>query len=110
MAQETERGCRRLWALVSSLPEEAATWREGKPVWTVQDELAAQAVERADVWGRLTFAAVARLGGVKISDSKLPKPPQINHPGRTAAQGGKKKPERDPKVIRAWFQRHLGAK
>lgn len=92
---------------MSSLPEEAATWREGKPAWTVQDELLAQAVERADVWGRLTFTAIARLGGAKVSDSRLPKPPQINHPGRTAAQKPKKKPETDARVIRRFFERHL---
>lgn len=90
------------------MPEEAATWREGKPLWTLSDELAAQSIERADVWGRLVFSAVAALGGAKVSDSKLPKPPQINHPGRTEARGQKKKPERDPRVIRAWFKRHLG--
>lgn len=95
---------------MSGLPGDAATWREERPPWTVQDELLAQSIERADVWGRLVFTAVAALGGAKVSESKLPKPPQINHPGRTAAQKEKKKPERDPRVIRDFFRRHLGGR
>lgn len=63
------------------------------------------------MWGRLTFQAIAALGGSRVRDSSLPKPPQINHPGRTAATRPKKKPERDPRVIRAWFERNMtGAK
>lgn len=99
-----------MWALVSGLPEEAATWREGKPLWTVADELAAQVVERSDFWGREIFRAVAASAGTEVFDSDLPPSPEINHPSRQAAREEKqpaKKPERDPKVIRAWFEQHM---
>lgn len=93
---------------MSGLPAEAETWREGKPLWTVADELAAQKLERDDVWNRLIVSCLIALGGSKVKESQLPKPPQINHPGRTAAEKPKKKPVTDAKTIRAWFEKNMG--
>lgn len=39
-------GLRRLWALVSGLPPQAAVWH--KEAWTTQDELLATLVEQSD--------------------------------------------------------------
>lgn len=67
-------GCRRLWALVRGLPVDAAVHRDGK-LWSQADELAAVAIERADVWGwRLTHAT----GRFR----KVPEMPPIKHPAR----------------------------
>lgn len=72
-------GCRRLWALVRGLPVDAAVWRDGKR-WTQADELAAIAIERADVWGhRLTVASRAFKG-------RIPEMPRIEHPDRVREQ------------------------
>lgn len=105
---------RRLWVLVNGLPlEEAATWadvRAQRPQWSTENELAARLIEATHHWGALTFH---RLHG--LSTGKWPKesdfPPvqqTIEHPDRPSAKGSKreKKPvERDPEVIKRFFQK-----
>lgn len=72
-------GARRLWALASGLPPEAAVWRDGS-AWSQQHELTAVALERADMWGHL----LAQVLGAKASD--LPAPIVMRHPDRQAAE------------------------
>lgn len=67
-------GCRRLWALVRGLPPDSALRRDGR-MWTQANEIAAVALERADVWGwRLTTATKAF--------KRVPEMPRFDHPDR----------------------------
>lgn len=47
-------GARRLWVMVSGLPESAALYREER--WTRQDEMLATLLELTDAWGRMNVA------------------------------------------------------
>ena len=73
---------RRILALIQGLPIDSATWRQDKPGWTNQDELAARAVEGVNHWGFIT----ARLLGAK-------KPPlverSLTHPDRPTDEAEK---------------------
>lgn len=67
-------GVRRVLALVTGLPLEAAAWRADGPDWTRQDELLAVNAEVADAGFRAVFQA---LGGKARG-----KPLRIEHPAR----------------------------
>jgi hypothetical protein len=67
-------GCRRLWALVSGLPPDAAVRRDGK-VWTTREELAARHIELE----RGLLRLIAQALGVKFTG---PPPEPIRHPDR----------------------------
>lgn len=82
-------GCRRLWALVSGLPAESATWRQES--WPIEAELAATQVELTDIWGRALFAA---LGGKPPGE-----PIHVQRPGETALPK-RKRGLSDPDEIR----------
>lgn len=91
-------GCRRLFALLVGLPEDAAVWREEMGGWSRQDELAAVAVEATDFWGRV----LAQMWGAK--DHELPDPVRIEHPDRVReAPAPKGNVVTDPREIAAWF-------
>ena len=67
-------GVRRLLALITGLPMDAAVWREERPQWTTDHELLATAAEVNDAGFRAVFQA---LGGKPKG-----KPLQIEHPHR----------------------------
>lgn len=91
-------GCRRLLALIEGLPADAAVWQDDHHGWTQAHELAALAVEVSDQWGRI----LAQAWGLK----KLPKPPEITHPGRPRSHPARKLTS-DPREIQAWFAQHM---
>lgn len=67
-------GVRRLLALITGLPMDAAVWREERPQWTTEHELLATVAEVNDAGFRALFAA---LGGKANG-----KPLRIEHPQR----------------------------
>lgn len=71
-------GCRRLCALISGLPADAALRRDGK-TWTVRHELAARQIEQEAALLR----AIAEALGVKF---RGPPPEPIKHPDRPVPQ------------------------
>jgi hypothetical protein len=99
-------GCRRLWALIESLPPDAATWRVDLRGWSLADELAAQQIETVDLWGRLTFQALHGLLAGK-RPKQMPDPIRIEHPGRVLRREPKPV-ERDASNIRQFFNKMKG--
>ena len=67
-------GVRRVLALVTGLPLEAAVWRQERPQWTTEHELLATVAEVIDGDLRAVYGA---LGG-RVRG----KPLRIEHPGR----------------------------
>lgn len=101
-AYQTE-SVRRVWALVTGLPAESATWVAD--AWTHQDEMLASAVELIDGWGRLHWVA---LGGDprKVDDAReygltvtRPTPPEPDHEVVHTT---------DTREIMRWFAEHSG--
>lgn len=94
-------GCRRLWALVRGLPDDAVVWREEHEQaqqWTTQDELGALLIEVTDMWGRAIAQPHYKRGS-------LPRPIRIPRPGDGPPQ--RKQIESDPKKIAAFFAEHF---
>lgn len=89
-------GVRRLLALIDGLPPDSAVGRDGK-AWTRQDEIAATAVERSELWSGIQ----AQMWGAKARD--LPPTIGFQHPDRKEAAAAPKKVSSDPDVIRAHF-------
>lgn len=93
-------GCRRLLALIRGLPEDAAIWRQDKPRWTQEHELAAATVEALNHWLPILAAQWAAKG------TKFPAPQRIfTHPDRPAER--QSRVTEDPDQIRSWFARHM---
>lgn len=84
---------RRLCALVRGLPPDSALHRNGAK-WTTQHEIAALAVERADMWWQVWVGMNAAKG------SKLPEGIGITHPDRP-------KPEREKRSKKALSARQI---
>lgn len=80
---------RRLCALVRGLPPDSALNRNGA-MWTTQHEIAALALERAEMWWQVQIGMNAAKG------SKLPEGIGISHPDRP-----KPEPEPKPKAMSA---------
>lgn len=79
---------------------EAAVWRQDKPVWTNEDERAAQIVEAINWQGYEVLSGLILMAGGKPS---LPEPQRIQHPDRP--EPVKPKPElvTDPDEIANFF-------
>lgn len=84
---------RRLWALVRSLPADAAIRREGK-AWSQSDELQAVAIERNDHWMR--WLAI----GQNRKPKDVPPLPPIKHPDRQCGEPGRSRRQVNPNARR----------
>lgn len=92
-------GVRRLAALVRGLPPDSALRRDGA-AWTQADELAAVAIERAEMWNLQLVAMWAAKG------SKLPDAIEITHPDRKPpTPEPRRRATTDPATIRRFFAR-----
>lgn len=93
LREEVEHaGVRRLVALVTALPGDAAVNRDGKR-WTTRDEIAAVTFERAELWGSL-----AARPHYKDPD-KLPPPLAFSHPDRETETAPKKRAPRNSREL-----------
>lgn len=99
-------GCRRLWALLISLPREAAIWKADTQGWSQELELQALQAEVVDSWGRIIYQTLHGLLAGK-SPRWQPDPLVIDHEGRPRAAEAQQmqKPERDPEKIAKFFGR-----
>lgn len=100
LGREAERiGVRRLWVLVHGLPPEAATWRQDGDGWSQTDHFLAALIEYVDMWGRINAQPHYRR-------NSLPKPVQIDRPGRTDKARPKGRVITDPGELARWFARN----
>jgi len=111
-------GVRRMWALITGLPADSATWRGDAPKWTQQDELAASLVEMLDLTGRRLMAWTGVLLVLSQKGGKLPvlpKPVEMDLPNRPTPQraaeqtpdGAAPMPPLDPAAVKAFFGRRM---
>jgi hypothetical protein len=81
---------------VHSLPPEAAVWRNGN-AWSQQHELAAVAIERAELWSNV----LAQVMGAKAKE--IPAPITIVHPDRAVPGAARRAPVTDRDQISRFF-------
>ncbi len=85
---------RRLAVLVDGLPPDAAVHRTGH--WTLEHELAAVAIERAELWHATHIAMLA------AKRSKLPPCIAITHPDRPVRKPQRKKAISAREIAARW--------